>query len=431
VKRLVLRGGTLVLPGTFPNKESRSVPGNLFIEDDCITALEIPGRLPPRWEKGSYTDIDITGLRLFPGLIDIHIHGACGHDFTEGSAGAINAVSRDAVKDGVTAFAASLTVLSRQDMLKTLRSLAALRPSLRNQEVPVTAGARFLGIHSEGPFISEKYKALMDERYIRKPDIRELEEMAAAAKTANGENALILMTFSPHYRKSSELLAAAKRLGIVMMIGHSEASADEAEAAMDCGAAGYTHLYNAMSGHHHRSPGVVTAALGGGAYTELIADTVHVCKRVLRLSYQVLGSGRIILVTDAMPGKSMDDGEFIFSGLSCIKRGSMVWVKDTGGAAGLHEGDADPSLLGGLIPGRLAGSVASLNGCMRNMAEICGAEDGELAEMAAANPAKLLGLYDSLGSLEPGKKADIAVFNKDYNPVMTLVNGEIMYRNHG
>jgi N-acetylglucosamine-6-phosphate deacetylase len=120
-----------------------------------------------------------------------------------------------------------------------------------------------------------------------------------------------------------------------------------------------------------------------------------------------LGSGRIILVSDAMPGKSMEDGEFIFSNLLSVKKDGKAWVKETG---------------------RLAGSVMPLNEALRNMAKICGAGDAELAEMASANPAKLLGLYGEYGSIAPGKKADLAIFDNDYKTVMTFIDGKIVFR---
>ncbi|GHU83472.1 N-acetylglucosamine-6-phosphate deacetylase [Spirochaetia bacterium] len=343
-------------------------------------------------------------------MIDLHIHGTMGRDFIEGNQEAVDAVSRDVVRDGVTSYAASLTVLSHTRMLEVVRGLAAT-------EAP-RDGARFLGIHSEGPFISKEYKALMDERYIRAPNVKEMEEMIRAA-SSGGEprpqglgggtgrpGSLILMTFSPHYENFPEIMELGKKHHIAMMIGHSAANCAQAIEALDRGAAGYTHFYNAMSPHHHRNEGVVTAGfVDRRGYTELIADTVHVSERVLRFTYGVLTSKRIILVTDAMPGKSMADGTFTFSNLESIKKDGKAYVKATG---------------------RLAGSVIGLNEALRNMKRICQVSDNELVEMACVNPAKLLGRFGEIGSLEPGKKADIAVFNDRYDPVLTIVDGRIV-----
>jgi N-acetylglucosamine-6-phosphate deacetylase len=224
---------------------------------------------------------------------------------------------------------------------------------------------------------------------------------------AAGNQGLILMTFSPHYENAGEILELGKQHHVTMMIGHTAASCTQALRALDQGAAGYTHFYNAMSPHHHRNEGVVTAGFTDNrGYAELIADTVHVSERVLRFTHGILKSKRIILVTDAMPGKSMADGDFIFSNLESVKRDGKAYVKATG---------------------RIAGSVIGLNEALRNMKRICGVTDNELVEMACVNPAKLLDRFGEIGSIAPGKKADIAVFNDNYDPVMTMVNGKIVW----
>lgn len=366
-------------------------PGaDLYIEEDKILSVN---HAPPRG-KGSCIVLELGGLKVFPGMIDIHIHGALGKDFTLDGQEAVDAVSYDVLKDGVTGYCASLTVLSHAKNLEVLRALGKAKTPL--------GGARFLGIHNEGPFISKEYKALMDERYIRKPDIREMEEMIQAAG-----GALSLMTYSPSYANSGELVRIGEKNRVRMMIGHSAATCAETVRALDQGAAGYTHFYNAMSPHHHRNEGVVTAGLTDPrGFTELIADTVHITGRVLGFTYKILTSRRIILVTDAMPGKSMPDGPFMFSGLGAVKKDGKAFVKDTG---------------------RIAGSVIGMNTALRNMSAISGAGDTELVEMACVNPARLLNRFEEIGSIAPGKKADIAVFNEQYDPVLTMVNGKILW----
>jgi N-acetylglucosamine-6-phosphate deacetylase len=385
MNRFLLRGADLFCD------ETTAYPGaDLYIEDDTILAIN---QAPP-WEKGSYVTIDLDGLKLFPGMIDIHIHGAMGRDFTEGTQEVVDTVSRNVIKDGVTAYVASLTVLSHKKNLEVLEALS-------KAETPQD-GARFLGIHNEGPFISKEYKALMDERYIRKPDIREMEEMVQAAR-----GALSLMTFSPSCEASGELIGTGKENRVKMMIGHSAATCAETLKALDQGASGYTHFYNAMSPHHHRNEGVVTAGFTDPrGFTELIADTVHITERVLNFTYGVLTSKRIILVTDAMPGKSMSDGSFVFSGLEAIKKDGKAFVKDTG---------------------RIAGSVIGMNEALWNMRAISRSGDNELVEMACVNPAKLLNRFGEIGSIKPGKKADLAVFNDNYDTMLTMVNGKILW----
>ncbi|MDR0402731.1 MAG: N-acetylglucosamine-6-phosphate deacetylase [Treponema sp.] len=396
--RFLLRGADI-----FCDERAAYPKADLYIEDDTIVSVN----QAPSWQKASYTEIDLDGLKIFPGMIDIHIHGAMGRDFTEGSREAVETVSRDVIRDGVTAYIASLTVLSHKRNLEVLQALGGIAMSRaeRRGAGPQEArarGARFLGIHNEGPFISKEYKALMDERYIRKPDIREMEEMARAAG-----GALSLMTFSPSHENSGELIRAGKKHRVKMMIGHSAASCAETLEALDQGASGYTHFYNAMSPHHHRNEGVVTAGFTDPrGFAELIADTIHVTGRVIKFSLGVLGGKRIILVTDAMPGKSMSDGLFRFSGLEVVKKDGKAFVKDTG---------------------RIAGSVIGMNEALRNMRAISASGDNELVEMACVNPAKLLDRFGEIGSVQPGKKADIAVFNDRYDTMLTMVNGEILW----
>ncbi|MDR2143008.1 MAG: N-acetylglucosamine-6-phosphate deacetylase [Treponema sp.] len=385
MSRFLLRGADIFCD------ESTAYPGaDLYIEDDTILSL---GKAPS-WKEGSYSAIDLDNLKIFPGMIDIHIHGAVGRDFTEGAQEVVDTVSRDVIKDGVTSYIASLTVLSHKKNLEVLAALGGAKTP--------PDGARFLGIHNEGPFISKEYKALMDERYIRKPDIHEMEEMVQAAG-----GALSLMTFSPSWESSAELVRTGVKHQVKMMIGHSAACCAETLVALDCGASGYTHFYNAMSSHHHRNEGVVTAGFTDPrGFAELIADTVHITERVLNFTYDVLTSGRVILVTDAMPGKSMSDGPFVFSGLEVIKKDGRAFVKNTG---------------------RIAGSVIGMNEALRNMRRISGCGDNELVEMACVNPAKLLNRFGEIGSIKPGKKADIAVFNDNYDAVLTMVNGKILW----
>ena len=362
--------------------------GMLYVDEGKIVSInEDCG-----WDE--YTLIDCSAYKLFPGLIDIHIHGARGKDFVEGTQDVITAVSHDVIQDGVTAYVASLTVVSHERMLTILEELAKVSSPID--------GARYLGIHAEGPYISKKFKALMDESHIREPNIRELEEMFDKA-----QGKLVMMTYSPHDKSSQALLEYAKNHDIKMMIGHTEASCDQTLMALKNGASGYTHFYNAMSGHHHRDEGVVTAGLiSNNGYAEIIADTIHVSPKVLNFTYKLMGSSRLILITDAMPGKSMEDGIFYFSDLESVKKEGKAYVKESG---------------------RLAGSVIGLNEALYQMNEICGCNDNELVEMACVNPANLLGLKE-LGSIKLGNKADFAVFDDRFQCILTIIDGKIVYQ---
>lgn len=355
--------------------------GHIVIEDDKIVEVN----------KGLYDgeSVDLEGDYLLSGFIDVHIHGSYGYDFIRDPKKSVKEVAKGLVHEGTTSFLASLTVISHSDLCDLLRGYST---------VEKTEGARFLGVHSEGPFLSVEYKALMDERYLR--DYQK-DEFKAMIKSAGGK--LKTMTFAPDRVHDDSIYDLAKENGIKLMIGHSKASAKMAKEAIDKGASGYTHLYNAMSQHTHRDPGIVTCALlKNGDYAELICDGFHIDSDVIKVTYEVLGPDKIILITDAMLGKGMQDGEYVFSNLRCKKVGNTVRVIDTG---------------------RIAGSAITQLDAMSNMMAFCGCSLNDITKMASLNPARLLGLDDTLGSIEVGKKADLIVLDKEYKLRYTYVDG--------
>lgn len=336
-------------------------------------------------EKEDYEVIDVQGNIIQPGFIDIHMHGAIGKDFVIGKE-AVNPVGISLLQDGTTGFLASLTVLSHEEELKVLKSL----------KDATSEGAEYLGVHMEGPYLSKEYKALMNETYLRDPVISELDEMLEANPNIK------VMTIAPEREGMEEFIPYLVRKSIVPMIGHTASSAKEALRGLDLGAKGFTHLYNAMSQHTHRNPGCVTAALEHkNSYKELIMDGFHNDIEVVKASWRILGPEEIIMITDCMLGKGMPDGEYTFSELRCRKVGNTVRVIETG---------------------RIAGSAISMNDAARFVKDNCNATANEIVQIGCVNPAKLLKL-DNVGTLSIGNKANIAVFDDNYNTKMVYVNG--------
>lgn len=337
-------------------------------------------------EKEDYEVIDVQGNIIQPGFIDIHMHGAIGKDFVIGKE-AVNPVGISLLQDGTTGFLASLTVLSHEEELKVLKSL----------KDATSEGAEYLGVHMEGPYLSKEYKALMNETYLRNPVISELDEMLEA----NPKN-IKVMTIAPEREGMEEFIPYLVRKSIVPMIGHTASSAKEALRGLDLGAKGFTHLYNAMSQHTHRNPGCVTAALEHkNSYKELIMDGFHNDVEVVKASWRILGPEEIIMITDCMLGKGMPDGEYTFSELRCRKVGNTVRVIETG---------------------RIAGSAISMNDAARFVKDNCNATARDIVQIGCVNPANLLKL-DNVGTLNLGNKANIAVFDDNYNTKMVYVNG--------
>lgn len=341
--------------------------------------------------------LDGEGLTLTPGLIDLHIHGAAGRDLIEGSLEAARAVSENISHDGVTSFMASLTVVSHGEMLRILKGYGEM------EELP---GARLVGVHAEGPYLSRRYKALMDDRWLRAPSVKELDEMLEASG-----GRLRVMTVAPELPGMEAFIRQATQRGVAIMLGHTAAGSGDVHRAALAGARGMTHLYNAMSQHLHREPGAVTGAfLEEGLYAELIADGYHVDPDVVRMTYQCMGPERLILITDAMLGKGMPDGDFVFSGLACRKSGLEVKVIDGG---------------------RRAGSAIGLNEALRRMQQMTGCGPCQLVQMACVNPARMAGLEGKKGRLVAGMDADLALFDSDWICKGAMVGGKWLWRDEG
>ena len=361
--------------------------GSILIEDGKIVRVG-------SGDFGCSNCIDGQGQYVMPGMIDVHIHGAMGHDFIDGTQESIDVVSRNVLQDGCTSFFASLTVESHEKTLEILRGLGnCIQPN---------GGANYLGIHAEGPFLSCKYKALMIEEYLRDPNISEFDEMVIAA---NGK--LKYMTIAPERKGSEEMIAHALNKGVYCMVGHTDSRVDDVIKAYKAGAKGFTHLYNAMSQHTHREPGTVTGAfLMDGMYAELVCDGFHVDPYVVKVTYDAFGPKRMTLITDAMLGKDMPDGPYTFSSLNCIKKGKTVQVKETG---------------------RISGSCIGMIDALKNVIKFTGCSMNDVVQMACVNPSVLAQVANSKGTLEVGKDADVVMLSKDLDVVMTIVNGNIVY----
>lgn len=336
--------------------------------------------------------VDADDNYVLPGLIEAHFHGSYGYDFINNPKMAVESIAYNLLKEGVTSFMASLTVVSHDELCRLLNEYNRIKEY---------NGAHFLGVHSEGPYLSKEYKALMDERYLRDPSIKEFNEMMEASK-----DCLKIMTIAPEREGMDEFIKYVNDKNITLMIGHSNATSSEALKALDLGCLGFTHLYNAMSQHLHRNPGNVTAAfLSEKAICELIVDGFHVSKDVVIATYKILGSKRIALISDAMLGKGMEDGDYIFSNLKCRKVGNTVRVIETG---------------------RIAGSTISMLDSIRNMKKFTNCSINEISEMASYNPSIICRVNDKKGSIEVGKDSDIIILDDKLNLLFTIIDNMVV-----
>jgi N-acetylglucosamine-6-phosphate deacetylase len=333
--------------------------------------------------------IDAKGAYVAPGFIDIHIHGAFGYDAMDWDAESVNHIREGLCRYGVTGFLPTTLSMDGERIKKALMHIAAAM----KKEHP---GARVLGAHLEGPFISLRRKGAHASEHIIKGDYELIRDYLEVIK---------IITIAPEAEGNMALMhRMQEHPHISLSIGHSNASYEEAMEAIEAGIKSATHLFNAMSGMNHREPGVVGAVLDSDIYCELIADDIHVHPAVYRILVKAKGSGRMILITDAMRAACMKQGSYHLGG-------QMVQVDEN--SARLQDGT-------------LAGSILRLNEAVRNVKNSTGLPLNEVINMVTLNPASLLGLDHQMGSLEPGKKADIVLFDENINIQMAIINGSIL-----
>jgi N-acetylglucosamine-6-phosphate deacetylase len=327
---------------------------------------------------------------LVPGFIDIHVHGAAGHDFMDGSVDACVSVLRHHARHGTTAVAATTLSASQSDLLRAVRAIAAA-------STEVTSGAaEICAIHLEGPYINPTRAGAQATSAIRPGSVHEVTELLALAP-----NLTWIMTVAPEVEGVRALIEHFGRR-IVFSIGHTEADYGQTLAAIDWGASHFTHLFNAMPPFEHRSPGPVGAAfISNEATAELIADGIHIHPAVLRMATQAM-AGRVTLVTDAVRACGMPDGNYTLYDQQIT----------------LAEGAAR------LADGTLAGSVLTMMDAVRNMVELAGVPLDAVIPLATEVPAHVIGVGTTKGRIEIGYDADFVAITPKLDISRVFVRGE-------
>ncbi|WP_202460366.1 N-acetylglucosamine-6-phosphate deacetylase [Streptomyces sp. SID1328] len=368
---LVLTGGTVVLP-------TGEVPGGRVAVDGR--------RIAERAPEGADV-LDVTGHWVVPGFVDLHNHGGGGAAFSGGAEDALTAV-RTHREHGTTTLVAS-TVTEDLDVLARQTGMLA---ELAEQ-------GDIAGVHFEGPFISPCRKGAHSEALLRDPDPAEVRKLVDAAR--GHAKMVTLATELPGGLDSVRLLAEQ---GVIAAVGHTDASYEQTVAAVDAGATVATHLFNAMPPIGHRDPGPITALLEDGRVTvELINDGTHLHPAALQLAFHHAGAGRVAFITDAMDAAGSGDGRYLLGPLE-------VEVRD--GVARLVEG------------GSIAGSTLTLDRAFRRAVTVDRIPVTDVVKALSANPARLLGMADRVGSLEPGKDADLVLLDGDFALKGVMRRGE-------
>ncbi len=343
-------------------------------------------------DKTKYEIIDARGKYVSPGLIDMHIHGYLGADASDGTSEGVQKMAEGIIKNGVTSWCPTTMTVSIEELEKAFDSIRALKES--NEYY----GSRILGVNAEGPFINPDKKGAQPGEHIKKPDAEFIKKHSDIIK---------LFTIAPEIEGAMECIEdVRKNTDILISIGHTNATFEEALEGFDRGVGHVTHLFNAMTALSHRNPGVVGAALSrDNITTEFIADTFHIDKGLYSLIAKVK-KDKLCLITDCMRAGGMPDGDYTLGGQYLNKTEIKCLLPD----------------------GTIAGSVLTLNKAVYNFFTHSNLKLNEVVNCASLNVAKALGTDNEIGSIEVGKRADIMIADEEFNIDMTILGGEIRYK---
>lgn len=381
---LAIKNGKFIVPdeqGNFVFREE----GALLCDGEKIEGFVTEQEIPAGVEV-----VDAQGNYVSPGFLNVHIHGCAGADTMDGTDEALAQMAGLQAETGVTGFLPT-TMTCRWHEVED--ALATVQEAMENQPM----GARILGAHMEGPFISPAKKGAQAEENIRQADYELVKPWAEVVK---------IITLAPEELPDYSFVDKCHAAGITVSIGHTAADYDTARAAVqEHGIHHFTHVYNAMTGFSHRAPGVVGAAFDTSANCEIIADNVHSHPAAQRLLYHAKDGKNIVLITDSLRACGLGDGPSELGGQEVFVKGELATLKD----------------------GTIAGSVATMNRCMKIFWENTGAQLPQVVEMVTKTPAAELGIYDEVGSLDAGKRADLVIFDDDVQIKATIIGG-VKYR---
>jgi N-acetylglucosamine-6-phosphate deacetylase len=394
---LLLRDGRIIGPDRMIER------GSVLIESGRIAGIFDSGS---RQLPAAETVIDLDGLTLFPGFIDVHIHGAVGVDTMEATADDLRRVAEFLARQGVTGWLPTLVPAATEQYQHAINAIeqAVVQTSVcdkhdeqdhRLKSVPL---ARVLGVHYEGPFVnSEQCGALHREHFRTFKDPLDLEALPRIRK----EGAVHMMTMAPEIDGGIDLIKELRKRNWIVSIGHTRATVETLDRALEAGAHHLTHFMNAMPPLHHRSPGPVGWGLLHDQVTcDLIADGVHLDPSTLKLILRIKTAERVSLISDAIAAAGLGAGEY------------QIWGEKIRVANGRTQNDR----------GSIAGSVITMLDAVRMMRSL-GASEVEVARMASANPARLLGIDQDYGSIEEGKHADLVGLRQDGTAGIAIIGG--------
>ena len=369
---------------------AKIILGDRILEDHVVIFDQSIKDVVHKNESGKYENchiVDAKGAYLSSGFIDLHIHGSGGADTMDASPDALKTISDTVLQTGTTSFLATTMTMSKGDIVNALVNI--------RDNAKLVSGALILGVHMEGPFINSAQCGAQDAEFIQKPSMEIIDEFASYIK---------MITLAPEVAGGMKFVEKIniKYPHIILSIGHSNASYEEAQDGFEAGISHATHLGNAMSGFHHRLPGVLGAVLDSHITCDIIADGIHTHQASLRIFWEQK-KDKLILITDAMRAGCMKCGAYNLGGQ----------------AVNVSEGKAT------LADGRLAGSVLKMNDALANMIKFTDMTLVEVIYSVTVAPAKKLGIKK--GAIEVGYDADMVLFDEKLDILTTIVGGKIKY----
>ena len=338
--------------------------------------------------------LDLGSMTLVPGFIDMHIHGGNTYDTMDMSYNSLNELSLFKSKEGVTSFCPTIITTSLEKIINTIIEV-------KNAKSRGVDGAKILGSFLEGPYLNVQYKGAHPKEWIRNIKLHELEELVAA-----GDGSICSFAIAPELSGADEAIAYLTKQNINVRIGHSAATCEQANHAVDLGASIGIHTYNAMSPFTHRSPGMVGAILTNDTiYGEIICDFVHVDPKAIHVLLKCKGYDKVILVTDCMMAGGLSDGEYTLGELPVVV---------VNGECRLHSGV-------------LAGSTLTIIKAISNLVHHMNIPLFNAVQMATINPAKALNADRHIGSIKVGKQADLVGLDENLNIRFVMVDGKIIH----
>lgn len=367
----------------------------IVVEEGHIKDVMSEFRLKQRKVPEDAVIINVNGAYISPGFIDTHIHGIHGFDTSDGTVDAILEMSKALVEYGVTGFCPTLYPQADIEFDRSIRNVV--------EAIGREEGAKIYGLHLEGPFISRDKTGVLNPDYMKAVDLKLMKHFCDVS-----ECNIAIMTVAPELKNMHDLALYCSEKGIVLSAGHSDATYDNMLEGIQAGILHSTHFFNAMRRLHHRDPGVVGAIMiHPNVSCEIIGDGHHLHPSIIKLLMRVKPVHKIVLVTDALKPTEQKEGVM-------LANNEEVYLED--------------DVFHRAVDGTIAGSSLTMIRGVAKLVEM-GVNVDDAMRMASCNPAMVLSRHIETGYLLPGRKADITVFDKEFNVKLTMVDGNIRYQN--